>query len=104
MGRGREPAAGGLRWPRAVAHLTIVAVFVVAALGYAPFVEHTTDVTTVASDAGRTVASADRACDAHPPAETSADVVHSQDLPAKTTDASPTGPRKCALAGAKAGR
>ena len=102
MGRGREPAAGGLRWPRAVAHLTIVAVFVVAALGYAPFVEHATDVTTVASDAGRAAASADRACDAHPPA--SADVVHSQDLPAKTTDASPTGPRKCALAGAKAGR
>jgi hypothetical protein len=87
-----------------LAHLAIVLVFVVTALGYAPFVEHATDATTVASDTRRTVASADRACDAHPPAETLADPIHSQDTPAKTTDASPTGPRKCALAEAKAGR
>ncbi len=37
MGRGHKRAAGGLRWPRALAHVAIVVVFVLAALGYAPF-------------------------------------------------------------------
>ena len=39
MGRVDESAAGGLRWPRAIAHLAIVVVFVLVALGYAPFRE-----------------------------------------------------------------
>jgi hypothetical protein len=38
MGRG-EQFAGGTRWLRAIAHLAIVVVFVLAALGYAPFRE-----------------------------------------------------------------
>jgi len=36
---GKKRSADGLRWPRAVAHLAIVVVFVVAALGYAPLRE-----------------------------------------------------------------
>ena len=39
MGRGNKRAWAGLRWPRALGHLAIVAVFVLAALGYAPFGE-----------------------------------------------------------------
>jgi hypothetical protein len=77
---------------------------VVVALGYAPFVEHTTDATKVASSTDRTVASADRACDAHRPADTSAGIVRGQDAPAKTPDAAPAGSRKCALPEAQAGR
>jgi len=37
MGRGDERIGLGLRWPRAVAHVGIVAVFVLAALEYGPF-------------------------------------------------------------------
>jgi hypothetical protein len=37
MGRGDKRVTGGYRWPRVVAHLAIVVVFVMAALGYAPF-------------------------------------------------------------------
>lgn len=40
MGRGEDPAAGGSQWQRAIAHLAIVVVFVLSALGYAPFREH----------------------------------------------------------------
>jgi len=43
MGRGDKRTASGLRWPRAVSHLAIVVVFVVAALGYAPFHERAAD-------------------------------------------------------------
>lgn len=39
MGRGNKRASAGLQWPRALGHLAIVAVFVLAALGYAPFGE-----------------------------------------------------------------
>jgi hypothetical protein len=37
MKRGSGPIDGGLRWPRAVAHLAIIVVFVLAGLGYLPF-------------------------------------------------------------------
>ena len=104
MGRAEDPADGTSRWPRAIAHLAIVVVFVMAALGYAPFVEHSAAVTKVASGTARTVASADRACDAHtPPAEASA-VVHPTNAPAHATDTPPKGSRNCALPEAHAGR
>jgi hypothetical protein len=37
MGRGDEPATRWLGWQRALAHVAIVIVFVLSALGYAPF-------------------------------------------------------------------
>lgn len=43
MGKGDKRAAAGLRWPRAVSHLAIVAVFVLTALGYLPFGERVAD-------------------------------------------------------------
>lgn len=43
MGRG-DTREAGFRWPRTVAHLAIVVVFVMAALGYAPFHERSAEV------------------------------------------------------------
>jgi len=103
MGRAEDPANGTSRWPRAIAHLAIVVVFVMAALGYAPFVEHSTDAK-VASGTARTVASADRACDAHTPAAQASAVVQPKNIPANATDVSPKGSRNCALPEAQASR
>lgn len=44
MGRGNKRGAAGLRWQRAVAHLAIVVVFVLAALGYAPFHDRSAEI------------------------------------------------------------
>ena len=43
MGRGEQAAAGGSRWLRASAHVAIVVVFVLAALGYTPFRERASE-------------------------------------------------------------
>jgi hypothetical protein len=45
MGRGEQAAAGGSRWLRASAHVAIVVVFVLTALGYAPFRERASEAT-----------------------------------------------------------
>jgi hypothetical protein len=62
MGREKGPVDGGLRWPRAVAHLAIIVVFVLSALGYVPLRERKAEVVTVAADASGTMAGADRGC------------------------------------------
>ena len=104
MGRAEDPANVTTRWPRAIAHLAIVVVFVMAALGYAPFVQHSTDVTKVAGGTARTVASADRACDAHTPAAQASAVVQPKNMSADATDVSPKGSRNCARPEAQARR
>jgi hypothetical protein len=45
MGRAENLANGTSRWPRAIAHLAIVVVFVLTALGYAPLRERAAEAT-----------------------------------------------------------
>lgn len=93
MGRGEEPTAGGSRWPRAIAHLAIVVVFVLTALGYAPLREHTA--ATVVADANGAKAKVDRVCDPPAPGDTPAGAVHVEDATPNTADAATTLPRSC---------
>jgi hypothetical protein len=64
MGREKGPIDGGLRWPRLLAHLAIVIVFVLTALGYMPFHERAAGVATAASDATGAAPAAPRECSA----------------------------------------
>ncbi len=65
MGRGDKRAVRRFRWKRAVAHLAIVVVFLMAALGYAPFHERAADVAAPAVDAHGAAAKNEHACDTH---------------------------------------
>jgi hypothetical protein len=77
MGRETDLPDSGSRWPRTVAHLAIVVVFVLAALGYAPFREHASGARTVAGSPNRATTVVVRACE-KPPGDAPAG--NSQDL------------------------
>lgn len=95
MGRTEESAAGGLRWPRAIAHLAIVVVFVLSALGYAPLREHAAGVATVVADAKRAETKVARVCDAHE--DVAAGAVHVEDATASTAQAATARASDCPL-------
>lgn len=112
MGRGEEAVAAGGHWLRVVAHVAIVVVFVVSALGYAPFRDGATSAqraqavqplagvrsaiwldaanlaVTVDGPANRSMAMIDRVCAALAPVGGSLGVVvHVEDATATTTAA-----------------
>ena len=64
MGRGEEHTAAGWHWLRVIAHLAIVVVFVLSALGYVPVLERPAESARADRDANRTVAMSRRTCDA----------------------------------------
>ena len=122
MARGEQAAAAGGHWLRVVAHIAIVLVFVVSALGYAPFRARTTAAmrsqavrplagvrsatwldpanlaVTVDGPANRSTATIDRVCAALAPGGGALGVVvHVQDATAKTTAAAETLTRGCDL-------
>ena len=117
-----DKRGAGLRWSRAVAHLAIVVVFVLAALGYAPFHERPAEAARreavrqlpgvrsaiwldpanlsvlVDGEASRSLAMADRVCTALAPGDAPGVVVHVRDATAKTVDAGPELSRNCGRA------
>jgi hypothetical protein len=64
MGRGEEHTAAGWHWLRVIAHLAIVVVFVLSALGYVPVLERPAESARADGVANRTVAIDRRSCDA----------------------------------------
>lgn len=81
MGTGDQAGGRGLR---VIAHLAIVVVFVLSALGYAPVREPSAAVAAVVADASRTVQKIDGACGTPTPAITI------RDASAKSADAATT--------------